>query len=163
MRRTWGFFTSECIVDVFLSFCLIISGKDTALGHQAKLFVCVLSVENKINTFQLAAPPYQVLDELKVWLSWSPCHQCWIILWRQTQTIMPLASCYLSMSVLTRVISRAIIYSYAFYLWHGFLIALSSGHTQVVSIWFTGRHWTQLRELGESYDCCELFTHSNQG
>ena len=32
----------------------------------------------------------------------------------------------------------------------------------VVSIWFTGRHWTQLHELGESYNCCELFAHSNQ-
>jgi len=113
-RQAQGFFTSECIIDIFLSFCLIITGKDTALGCQAKLFVCVLSVENKINTFWLAALPYQVLDELKVWLSCSHCHWCWIILWRLTQTIM-------------------------------------------------GRHWTQLCELGESYDCHELFTHSNQG
>jgi hypothetical protein len=37
-----------------------------ALGHQAKLFVCLLGVENKIDTFRSAAPPYQVLDELKV-------------------------------------------------------------------------------------------------
>ncbi|KJA16691.1 hypothetical protein HYPSUDRAFT_144977, partial [Hypholoma sublateritium FD-334 SS-4] len=35
------------------------------LGRQAKLFVCVLSVENKIDAFRSAAPPYQVSDELK--------------------------------------------------------------------------------------------------
>ena len=46
-------------------FCLTI-GQDTALGPQAKLFVCVLSVENKIDAFRSAAPPYQVSDELKV-------------------------------------------------------------------------------------------------
>ncbi|KAF8952144.1 hypothetical protein BDZ97DRAFT_1880774 [Flammula alnicola] len=39
--------------------------RDTALGRQAKLFVCVLSVENKIDAFRSAAPPYQVSDELK--------------------------------------------------------------------------------------------------
>ncbi|KIJ94950.1 hypothetical protein K443DRAFT_109586, partial [Laccaria amethystina LaAM-08-1] len=37
----------------------------TAVGRQAKLFVCILSVENKINAFRSATPPYQVLDELK--------------------------------------------------------------------------------------------------
>ena len=58
---------SEYFVDVSWSFCLNI-GQDTALGRQAKLFVCILSVENKIDTFQLATPPYQVLDELKVWI-----------------------------------------------------------------------------------------------
>jgi hypothetical protein len=41
-------------------------GQDTALGRQAKLFVCLLSVENKIDTFRSATPPYQVSDELKV-------------------------------------------------------------------------------------------------
>jgi len=52
---------------MFWSFCLNI-GQETALGHQAKLVVCVLSVENKIDAFWLAAPPYQVSDELKVWI-----------------------------------------------------------------------------------------------
>ncbi|KDR65174.1 hypothetical protein GALMADRAFT_44440, partial [Galerina marginata CBS 339.88] len=37
----------------------------TALGRQAKLFVCLLSVENKVDAFRSAAPPYQVSDELK--------------------------------------------------------------------------------------------------
>ncbi|KAF8805217.1 hypothetical protein BYT27DRAFT_7224926 [Phlegmacium glaucopus] len=36
-----------------------------SLGHQAKLFVCILSVENKIDAFQSATLAYQVLDELK--------------------------------------------------------------------------------------------------
>lgn len=40
--------------------------QDTALGRQAKLFVCMLSVENKIDTFRSAAPPYQLSEELKV-------------------------------------------------------------------------------------------------
>ena len=40
--------------------------KDSALGRQAKLFVCILSVENKIDAFRSATPPYQVSDELKV-------------------------------------------------------------------------------------------------
>ncbi|KIJ89892.1 hypothetical protein K443DRAFT_15720 [Laccaria amethystina LaAM-08-1] len=38
---------------------------ESALGRQAKLFVCLLSVKNKIDTFRSAAPPYQVLDGLK--------------------------------------------------------------------------------------------------
>ncbi|KJA19533.1 hypothetical protein HYPSUDRAFT_143746, partial [Hypholoma sublateritium FD-334 SS-4] len=33
--------------------------------RQAKLFVCVLSIENKVDAFRSAAPPYQVSDELK--------------------------------------------------------------------------------------------------
>jgi len=45
--------------------CLII-GQDTALGRQAKLFACVLSLENKVDAFRSAAPPYQLSDELKV-------------------------------------------------------------------------------------------------
>jgi len=45
--------------------CLTV-GQETALGRQAKLFVCLLSVENKIDAFRSAAPPYQVSDELKV-------------------------------------------------------------------------------------------------
>lgn len=39
--------------------------QETALGRQAKLFVSVLSVENKIDAFRSATPPYQVSDELK--------------------------------------------------------------------------------------------------
>jgi hypothetical protein len=39
--------------------------QESALGRQAKLFVCLLSVENKIDTFRSAAPPYQVSDGLK--------------------------------------------------------------------------------------------------
>ncbi|CAA7263726.1 unnamed protein product [Cyclocybe aegerita] len=38
---------------------------DTVLGRQAKLFACILSLENKIDTFRSAAPPYQLSDELK--------------------------------------------------------------------------------------------------
>ena len=45
--------------------CLTV-GQETALGRQAKLFVCLLSVENKVDAFRSAAPPYQVSDELKV-------------------------------------------------------------------------------------------------
>lgn len=40
--------------------------QDTTLGRQAKLFACILSLENKVDAFQSAAPPYQVSDELKV-------------------------------------------------------------------------------------------------
>ncbi|PPQ95068.1 hypothetical protein CVT25_002255 [Psilocybe cyanescens] len=39
--------------------------QDTPMGCQAKLFVCLFLVKNKINTFQLAIPPYQISDELK--------------------------------------------------------------------------------------------------
>lgn len=39
------------------------------MGRQAKLFVALLSVENKIDTFRSAAPPFQVSEELKVWFS----------------------------------------------------------------------------------------------
>ncbi|KIJ98098.1 hypothetical protein K443DRAFT_104466, partial [Laccaria amethystina LaAM-08-1] len=37
----------------------------TPLGWQAKLLVCLLSVENKVYTFQSAAPPFQISEELK--------------------------------------------------------------------------------------------------
>ncbi len=40
--------------------------QDTALGRQTKLFVCLLSLENKVDAFRSAAPPYQLSDELKV-------------------------------------------------------------------------------------------------
>jgi len=47
--------------------CLCLNiGQDTALGRQAKLFVCILSLENKVDAFRSAAPPYQLSDELKV-------------------------------------------------------------------------------------------------
>jgi hypothetical protein len=48
-----------------LGACLNI-GQDTALGRQAKLFACIMSLENKVDAFRLAAPPYQLSDELKV-------------------------------------------------------------------------------------------------
>ncbi|KAF8950771.1 hypothetical protein BDZ97DRAFT_1686722, partial [Flammula alnicola] len=35
------------------------------LGRQAKLLICLLSVENKVDSFQSAAPPFQVSEELK--------------------------------------------------------------------------------------------------
>ncbi|KJA24006.1 hypothetical protein HYPSUDRAFT_136689, partial [Hypholoma sublateritium FD-334 SS-4] len=35
------------------------------LGRQARIFVCLLSIENKMEAFQSAAPPYQVSEELK--------------------------------------------------------------------------------------------------
>ncbi|KJA18026.1 hypothetical protein HYPSUDRAFT_205753 [Hypholoma sublateritium FD-334 SS-4] len=38
---------------------------DSALGRQARIFVCLLSIENKIEAFQSATPPYQVSEELK--------------------------------------------------------------------------------------------------
>ena len=41
-------------------------GQDTPLGRQAKLFACILALENKLDTIRSAAPPYQLSDELKV-------------------------------------------------------------------------------------------------
>jgi hypothetical protein len=41
-------------------------GQDTALGRQAKLFVCVLALGNKLDNIRSAAPPYQLSEELKV-------------------------------------------------------------------------------------------------
>ncbi|PPQ93830.1 hypothetical protein CVT25_013539 [Psilocybe cyanescens] len=38
---------------------------DTALGRQAKLFTCILSLENKVDAFRSAAPPYQLSEDLK--------------------------------------------------------------------------------------------------
>ena len=51
---------------MYLALCDLNTPKDSALGRQAKLFVCILSVENKIDAFRSATPPYQVSDELKV-------------------------------------------------------------------------------------------------
>jgi len=48
-----------------LGLCLNID-QDTVLGQQAKLFSCILALENKVDTFQSAAPPYQLSNELKV-------------------------------------------------------------------------------------------------
>ncbi len=59
-------FFDSCLID--LTYDLNFP-KDSALGRQAKLFVCVLSVENKIDAFRSATPPYQVSDELKVHIS----------------------------------------------------------------------------------------------
>jgi hypothetical protein len=40
--------------------------QDTGPGQQAKLFITILSLENKVDAFQSTAPPYQVSEELKV-------------------------------------------------------------------------------------------------
>lgn len=50
----------------------LIIDQDTALGRQAKLFTCILSLENKIDTFRSAVPPYQLSDELKVYVDPIP-------------------------------------------------------------------------------------------
>ncbi|KAF8957492.1 hypothetical protein BDZ97DRAFT_1762884 [Flammula alnicola] len=42
---------------------------DSPLGRQAKLLICLLSVENKVDSFQSAAPPFQVSEELKTNIS----------------------------------------------------------------------------------------------
>jgi len=50
-----------------MSWCLYLNiRQDTALGRQAKLFICVLSLENKVDAFRSAAPPFQLSEELKV-------------------------------------------------------------------------------------------------
>ncbi|KAF8809720.1 hypothetical protein BYT27DRAFT_7222310 [Phlegmacium glaucopus] len=38
---------------------------DTALGRQAKLFAFIMSIDNKVDAFQSATPPYQLSKELK--------------------------------------------------------------------------------------------------
>jgi hypothetical protein len=51
----------------FLCLCLSIGYyQDTPLGRQAKLFASIMSIDNKIDAFQSAAPPYQLSEELKV-------------------------------------------------------------------------------------------------
>lgn len=42
---------------------------DTALGRQAKLFICVLSLENKVDAFRSASPAFQLSEELKTNIS----------------------------------------------------------------------------------------------
>ncbi|KJA14234.1 hypothetical protein HYPSUDRAFT_208899 [Hypholoma sublateritium FD-334 SS-4] len=39
---------------------------DTVLGRQAKLFIGMMSLENKVDAFRSATPPYQLSEELKV-------------------------------------------------------------------------------------------------
>ena len=41
-------------------------GQDTALGQHVQLFAHVLALENKVNAIQVAAPLYQLSDELKL-------------------------------------------------------------------------------------------------
>ncbi|KJA12533.1 hypothetical protein HYPSUDRAFT_210423, partial [Hypholoma sublateritium FD-334 SS-4] len=38
---------------------------DTVLGRQAKLFIGMMSLENKVDAFRSATPPYQLSDDLK--------------------------------------------------------------------------------------------------
>ena len=53
--------------------CLYLNiGQDTALGRQAKLFACIMSLENKVDVFRSAALPYQLSDELKACISLVP-------------------------------------------------------------------------------------------
>ena len=40
--------------------------QDTVLGRQAKLFIGMMSLENKVDAFRSATPPYQLSEELKV-------------------------------------------------------------------------------------------------
>ena len=42
------------------------TAQDTAPGRQAKLFITILSLENKVDALRSAAPPYQVSEELRV-------------------------------------------------------------------------------------------------
>jgi hypothetical protein len=52
-------------------------GQDSALGRQAKLLACILSLDNKVEAFRSAAPPYQLSDELKVCIAiLSPVTHC---------------------------------------------------------------------------------------
>ena len=53
---------SSCLV----SESRLSTAQDSAPGRQAKLFITILSLENKIDAFRSAAPPYQVSEELKV-------------------------------------------------------------------------------------------------
>jgi len=55
--------STSCI----MSWCLYLNiRQDTALGRQAKLFICVLSLENKVDAFRSASPAFQLSEELKV-------------------------------------------------------------------------------------------------
>lgn len=53
----------------FIAYSLVLvseTPQDSATGRQAKIFIAILSIENKIDTFRSAAPPYHVSEELKV-------------------------------------------------------------------------------------------------
>jgi hypothetical protein len=60
-----AFLLVSAIIDMLRCLWMNI-GQDMALGHQAKLFVHVLALENKLNTIRSAVPPYQLSEELKV-------------------------------------------------------------------------------------------------
>jgi hypothetical protein len=47
---------SEYLVCLYLNI-----RQDTALGRQAKLFICILSLENKVDSFRSASQPFQLL------------------------------------------------------------------------------------------------------
>jgi hypothetical protein len=71
-----GFLLVSIPLTYLLCLCLNI-GQDTALGRQAKLFASILSLENKVDAFRSAAPPYQLSDELKVSVTFlSPVSHC---------------------------------------------------------------------------------------
>ncbi|KAF8880365.1 hypothetical protein CPB84DRAFT_1687624 [Gymnopilus junonius] len=44
---------------------MLIFDQDSVLGQQAKLFIQLIVVENKLDTLQLAAPPYMPSEDLK--------------------------------------------------------------------------------------------------
>lgn len=50
----------------FIAYFTLKSSQESAAGRQARLYIAILSIENKIDTFRSAAPPYQVSEELKV-------------------------------------------------------------------------------------------------
>ena len=50
----------------FIAHFTVKSLQESAVGQRARLYITILSIENKIDTFRLAVPPYQVSDELKV-------------------------------------------------------------------------------------------------
>ena len=54
----------------FIAFFTLKSSQESAVGHQARLYITILLIENKIDTFWLAVPPYQVSEELKVCNHW---------------------------------------------------------------------------------------------
>lgn len=66
-RWNRSFPVGECLIKSFVSFLYILKTvKDTVLGRQAKLFIGMLSLENKVDNFRSATPPYQLSEELKV-------------------------------------------------------------------------------------------------
>lgn len=59
------------ISSTYLSARIYKIGQDSALGQQAKLFMLLIAVENKINAQQSAAPPYTLSEDLKVCIAIS--------------------------------------------------------------------------------------------